>query len=152
MLIINENEIKKLPKSIFNEINISMNLINVFEDFEDSYFSNWSFLIFPLFNALEAYIKWKLNSLGIKIQRSFYCFSKYDDEYKFNEKVKLHNEYKAIYPKIEKCYNIYVTYRHRYFHLSFNFLEYDKFTIKNKQRAIKIFIDVYNSIIESEVK
>ena len=152
MLIINENKIEKLPKSILNEINISMNLINIFYDFEDDYFSNWSFLIFPLFNALEGYIKWKLNSLGIEIDKSFYCFSKNKDKYEFNEKVKLLKKHKDTYLTVEKCYNIYVNYRHRYFHLSFNFLMYDKFTIKNKQKVIEIFIEVYNSIIECEVK
>ncbi|MDE6289878.1 MAG: hypothetical protein K2L64_03860, partial [Ureaplasma sp.] len=53
------------PKQIIEGINVSMKLIQLNKDFNDDYYENWTFLLFPILTSLEGLMKLSLSNLGI---------------------------------------------------------------------------------------
>ena len=145
---IENKEFKNYPENIKKKIDTSINLIRLFENYQDDYFDDWSFLVYPIVIAFEGYIKWLLIKSGVNVNNHFRYFNKEYKPYKLKDNVVYNKKRKGLIVIVEYCYNIYVLYRHNICHYEMNNKIDNSYLVSTKTKAIEIFTKIYSCFKE----
>ena len=138
-----KKEFKNYPENVRKKINTSINLITLYEYYQDDYFDDWSFLIFPIVVGLEGYIKWLLIKLDVKVDKRINYFEMESGRFKLRKDLNYNKSKKDIIKIVEDCYNVYIQHRHDLCHYEIGNKYDNSFIIENKSKAIQIFNEIY---------
>ena len=108
MVLMDEKIFKNYPYNIKYKIETSVDLVNNFIDYDENYFKDWSFVVFPIIVALEGYIKWLSIKSNVKFKKKINFFDLREKPYKIKSNIDYDKSFTNLINILEDCYNIYI--------------------------------------------
>ncbi|MDE5599727.1 MAG: hypothetical protein K2I49_02210, partial [Ureaplasma sp.] len=101
-----ENLFYNYPDNIKYKLQTSIDLINIYRNFDENYFKDWTFIVFPIIIALEGYIKWLSIKSNIPFKKNINYFDLRDKPFKIKSNLSYDLNKFNLIKIIENCYNI----------------------------------------------